>query len=81
MRVTRKDLQNPSFLEGMKLASQHKQQKTTIDINAVPDGDFKRGYIAIMSHKTPHSDSWWSKFNDKLTAAIADFGTSFFTKK
>ena len=80
VRVSRRDLENVAFMEGVKIAVRDKRAGVRKDMSNI-SGDVARGYMAIMDYRDMGGDSWWDRFNDKLTKWIAGVGTSFFTKR
>ena len=78
--VSKRDMSNPAFVEGMKLAVRDKTKGVRKDLGNM-SGDVARGYRAVMDDKDGGGNSWWDRVNDKLTKRIADVGTTFFMKK
>jgi hypothetical protein len=78
--ISKEDMKNPIFVEGMKLAIQDKAQGIKKKVGPM-DGSFGRGYSAVMNYKPSGTNNWWDKTNDKLTKWISDVGTTFFTKR
>lgn len=78
--ISREDLRNPAFVEGMKLAVQDKKKGVRRELGGA-SGNFVRGYEAVMDYQNTGGDSWWDRANDKVTKWVADLGTTFFSKK
>ncbi len=57
-------------MAGLKAALLDKSNDTSRGLNG-QTSDFIRGY------KTLPTDSWWDKFNNRLTQKVADFGKSY----
>jgi hypothetical protein len=68
--ISQQDRENLEFMTGLKKGVQDKAYGQKRDISS-RHPDWQRGY------KTIRSDSWWHKFNDKLTRWAAEFGNSY----
>jgi len=68
--ISPEDKENIAFMTGLKLGIQDKNADNKRDLKGYPD-DFVRGYKMVAR------DSWWHKFNDRLTRWAADLGKSY----
>jgi hypothetical protein len=70
VRVSKADRHNIIFMTGLKQAVQDKTNNVKRNLRGDPE-DFVRGYEMVKR------DSWWNKFNNKLTQWASDFGHSY----